>query len=147
MPKRPLPRVQAAIAVIEQDGGYLVSRRSLQAHVGGCWEFPGGKRRVGESWQACLKRELREELGVGVQVGRRLACLRFSYPDRRVCLQAFRCRVISGVPAPLASRQLRWVSARQLKRLRFPPANRPLLEELTRRRRLPRRGRRAILAA
>lgn len=118
--------MQVAVAVVEQDGRYLVTRRHRAVHQGGCWEFPGGKRHPGETWQACLRRELAEELGVRARVGKHLITLRFAYSDRRVCLEVFRCR-ISGTPKPLASQAVRWVDVTQLKRLRLPPADRPLI--------------------
>ena len=142
MPVRPL--VQVAVAVIERDGRYLLTRRHHAVHQGGCWEFPGGKRHPGESWPACLRRELAEELGVRARIGRRLTTLRFRYPDRRVCLEVFRCRII-GEPKPLASQAIRWVSMTQLKRLRLPPADRPLIELLASSNRLSSLRSRAIL--
>jgi len=126
MSKR-VPLVQVAVAVIERNGCYLVSRRRPADHLGGCWEFPGGKRRVGESWHACLRRELREELGISVKLVRRLQSLRFRYPDRRVWLEVFRCTVASGEPKPLGCQEVRWLTPRQLQRRRFPPADRPLV--------------------
>jgi mutator protein MutT len=123
--------VQAAIAVIERDGCYLVSRRRAKDYLGGFWEFPGGKRQVGESWEACLRRELREELDVTVKVVERLTPLCFRYPDRVVRLEVFRCAIASGTPKPLGCQAVRWVRPIQLARLRFPPADRPLLKRLT----------------
>ncbi len=131
MTKR-LPLVSAAIAVLERDGRYLISRRRAGSHLGGCWEFPGGKRRRGESWPACVRRELREELGVEVVCLGRLSPIRFSYPDRRVRLEVFRCRIVVGRPSPHGAQAIRWVRPRQLARLRFPPANARLIRRLTR---------------
>ena len=131
--RRPIPLVSAAIAVIERRGRYLVNRRRAQAHLGGLWEFPGGKRRPGESWQACVRREGYEEIGAEISVIRRLPPLRFAYSDRRVRLEVFRCRIIKGRPAPLRTRAIRWVSLTELVRLPFPEANRPLVRRLSRR--------------
>ena len=132
MARRKGSLVQAAIAVIEHHGRYLVSRRKAHDNLGGLWEFPGGKRRAGESWEACLRRELAEELGVVVKVAERLMPLRFRYPDRTVSLEVFRCTVASGDPRPLDCQEVRWVTSAQLRRLRVPPANHPLVEFLTR---------------
>ena len=125
--------VRAAIAVIERNGRYLVSQRRPRSHLGGHWEFPGGKRRRGESSQACLRRELREELGIVPVITHRLAPLRFAYPDRRVVLEVFRCRIGSGRPQALGSQRLRWVTPAQLAQLTLPPANRPLIHTLAKR--------------
>jgi mutator protein MutT len=131
MTTRRLPLVCAAIAVIEQNGRLLISRRRSADHLGGCWEFPGGKRLVGESWTACLRRELREELGISVSVAGQFASVRFRYPDRRVYLAIFRCAIKRGDPKPLGCEEIRWVRAADLSRYRFPPANRPLLRHLS----------------
>ena len=57
-PRKP-PRVQVALAVIERRGRYLICRRRADDHFGGYWEFPGGKKDAEESWEACVRRELR----------------------------------------------------------------------------------------
>ena len=121
----------AAIAVIERRGRYLICQRRPGGFLGGCWEFPGGKREPGESWEACLRRELREELGVAITAIRPLCRLRHRYPGRPMCVfQVFRCRIARGRPRPLAAQRLRWVSRRALSRYTFPPANRPLITRL-----------------
>ncbi|MBI4342403.1 MAG: NUDIX domain-containing protein, partial [Candidatus Omnitrophica bacterium] len=66
----------ASLAVIERRGRYLICRRRRGDFLGGFWEFPGGKRKPRESWEACLRRELREELGVAVTAIRPLCRLR-----------------------------------------------------------------------
>ena len=131
MIRRRLPLMQVAIAVIERNGAYLISRRRPADHLGGYWEFPGGKRHVGESWEACLARELQEELRIAVRVVERLAPIRFRYPDRQVRLEVFRCTVASGKPKPLGCQEIRWVKPAKLARLRFPPADRLLIKLLT----------------
>ena len=123
----------AALAVIERRGRILICRRRPGGFLGGFWEFPGGKRKPRESWEACLRRELREELGIAVTAIRPLCRLRHRYPGRPMfTFQVFRCRITQGRPRPLASVALRWVPARALTRYRFPPANRPLIEGLVR---------------
>ena len=87
------PVVEVAAAVVERAGRFLVTRRDPAKHLGGLWEFPGGKREPGESLEACLARELDEELGVRVRVGARAGHRPWTYPDRRVLLHFFRCRL------------------------------------------------------
>ena len=132
MPNHRLRLVSVAVAVIERRGRYLISRRRLGDHLGGCWEFPGGQRRVGESWQACLQREVREELGVEIRPGRRLAPIRFTYPHKAVYLQPFDCAIVTGRPQALQVLDVKWVTPRQLSAFTFPPADRSLLDRLAR---------------
>ena len=135
MPNRRLRLVPVAVAVIERRGRFLISRRRPADHLGGYWEFPGGKRRVGEPWEACLKRELREELGIAVEPTGRLSPIRFRYADRQVYLEVFRCRIAAGVPTPLGCQEVRWVRTGRLRRYRFPPADRELIAFLSTKRR------------
>jgi mutator protein MutT len=125
-----LPVIQAALAVIERRGRYLICRRRPQAVLGGYWEFPGGKRLPGESWETCLRRELREELGISVRSLKAFERLRHRYPHAAITFRVFRCRIARGEPRPLGAERLRWVGRNELKRYRFPPANRRLLNRL-----------------
>ena len=123
--------LQVAIAVIERRGRLLICRRGADGHLGGYWEFPGGKRRAGETWTACLRRELREELGVSVGALRSAGGLRYRYPGRAIAFRVFRCVIVRGTPRPLAARELRWVPRARLRRYRFPPANTQLILKLS----------------
>jgi 8-oxo-dGTP diphosphatase len=124
------PVVEVAAAVIRRGGRYLVTRRSLGKHLGGLWEFPGGKRQPGESLEACLARELEEELGVRARVGERLDLVAWAYPDRRVLLHFFRCEL--GPPRIQAreGQPHRWVTPTGLGRLSMPPADAALVARL-----------------
>ena len=126
--------VRVAIAVIERRGRYLICRRRADDHLGGYWEFPGGKKEAKESWERCLRRELREELGIAVRDLRPFGRLHHRYPDRRISFRIYRCRVARGRPAPLGTQAVRWVTAAQLPRYRFPPADGSLVNRLTRER-------------
>lgn len=130
MRPRRVRNIQAAFALIERNGRYLICRRRAGDFLGGYWEFPGGKRKPGESWKACLQRELREELGVAVNRIRRVSDLRYRYADRAMYFKVFRCAIRQGTPKPLDARALRWVSPVALHRYRFPPANQALLDRL-----------------
>jgi 8-oxo-dGTP diphosphatase len=77
-----------------------------------------------------LRREVREELGVQVRRLSPLCRLSHRYRGREAFFFVFRCDLDGGRPRPLAAQALRWVSARRLRRYRFPPANRPLIARL-----------------
>lgn len=122
-----------AVAIIERRGRLLICRRSPHARrFPGYWEFPGGKRKPRESWLACLRRELREELDVGIRRPRAVLTFRHRYPHGLIEFKVFRCRLSRGTPRPLEAAALQWVRADALPRYRFPPANRPLLRRLAR---------------
>jgi mutator protein MutT len=121
--------VAISVAVIERDGKVLIARRRLGTHLGGLWEFPGGKREPGESAEAALRRELREELGVAATVGECLETVEWADADTEVRLEFFRC-TIDGEPTPAAADEIAWVWPADLSRYEFPPADRRLIERL-----------------
>ena len=118
-------------AVVEQSGAYLVTRRLRGTHLEGLWEFPGGKCEDGETYQACLLRELREELGCDAIVGAKLLEVAHEYPERTVELHFFRCE-LNGQPQPLLGQEIRWVARTELRALDFPPADEELIQMLAR---------------
>lgn len=118
-----------AAAVVERDGRFLVTRRLRGTHLEGCWEFPGGKCEPGEPIEACLRREIDEELGADAIVGAELLAIRHDYPDRRVELHFFRCRLEQD-PQPRLGQEMRWISREEFDALPFPPADAELIEML-----------------
>jgi 8-oxo-dGTP diphosphatase len=123
-------QVVVTAAVVEREGRFLVTRRLKGTHLEDCWEFPGGKCEPGESHQACLEREIREELDSGVRVGEEIFTIAHEYPDRIVELHFFRCELTSE-PQPLMGQAMRWVARHELALLKFPPADAELLETLS----------------
>ncbi|MFY9270598.1 MAG: (deoxy)nucleoside triphosphate pyrophosphohydrolase, partial [Candidatus Manganitrophaceae bacterium] len=124
------PIIDVAVAVIVERERFLVTRRKEGVHLGGLWEFPGGKRNRRETMEACLLREVEEELGVTVEIDHLLWRKSHPYSDRTVVLHAYQCRLLSGTLRPLASQECRWIGPESLLSLPFPEANRPLLEQL-----------------
>ena len=122
--------VQVAAGLIVREGHYLIARRKAGTHLGGLWEFPGGKREPGESLEDCLHRELREELGIAVTSPVRFRVIRHEYPEKTVELHFFRCTVSRGEASALDCEEVRWVTPGELSDYEFPPADRPLLEAL-----------------
>jgi mutator protein MutT len=117
-------------AVIEREGGFLLSRRLKGTHLAGLWEFPGGKCEPAEAHEACLARELREELGVESTIGEEIIAVTHAYADRTVQLHFRRCAV-TGEPRPLLGQELRWVAREELAACELPEADRALVEMLT----------------
>src|SRR4029450_4908426 len=105
-----IDHIDVVAAVIERDGLILIARRPAALHLGGLWEFPGGKQKAGESPEMALVREIREELGAGVTVGPLLERVDWTYPEKRVRLSFFRCG-IDGESRALAGDALGWGGA------------------------------------
>jgi 8-oxo-dGTP diphosphatase len=123
------PPIVVLAAVVERDGHFLVTRRLDHGHLPGLWEFPGGKCEPGESHEACLARELMEELGVRAAVGHEIVAVEHAYPDRTVRLHFRRCE-IQGEPQPRLGQQIQWIARGALKSLDFPEADRALIDRL-----------------
>ncbi len=121
-----------ACALVDADGRVLVARRPEGRCMAGLWEFPGGKLEPGETPEACLVRELREELGIDTEASC-LAPFTFAshaYPDFHLLMPLYVCRVWRGLPRPREGQELRWVAPAELERLAMPPADRPLVAML-----------------
>lgn len=125
-----MPVIDVAAALVFREGRLLIAQRYPDSHLGGLWEFPGGKRELNETFQECLVRELREELGIEVVVGERVESLTHSYPEKAVHLEFFRCLWKQNEPRSLGCAAFRWVSAQELKEAEFPAADARLLGRL-----------------
>jgi 8-oxo-dGTP diphosphatase len=121
--------VVVAAAVVSRGGRYLVTRRLAGTHLAGLWEFPGGKCEPGESHEACLDRELREELGVSAQIHGRVLSTRHDYGAKVVELHFFDCS-IDGEPRALLGQEIRWIDRKELRSLEFPLADVELIDLL-----------------
>jgi 8-oxo-dGTP diphosphatase len=123
--------IVVSAAVVRRDGRYLVTRRQRGVHLEGLWEFPGGKCEAGESIAACLRRELREELGTDAVVGEELLAVTHHYPERSIELHFLACE-LTQEPAPLLGQEMRWAARGELRSLQFPPADDELIALLER---------------
>ncbi|MGA2532926.1 MAG: A/G-specific adenine glycosylase [Candidatus Aminicenantales bacterium] len=116
--KRSTKKIAAAVAVIEDRGRFLIQKRPPSGLLAGLWEFPGGKIKGGESPEAALRREVREELGARVGHVRPLTIVRHAYTQYEVTLHVFSCR-LEG-PGPVTRPDRRWVSLRSVRRYPLP---------------------------
>jgi 8-oxo-dGTP diphosphatase len=129
-PPSPMSAIDVAAALVFRDGKLLITRRPPDSHLGGLWEFPGGKREPNESFQECLVRELLEELAIEVAVGELVESLTHAYPDKTVHLRFFRCRWQRHEPQTLGCSAFKWVTAPELSHYAFPAADARLLGKL-----------------
>ena len=122
--------IEVSAGLIFRNGKLLITQRHTGSHLGGLWEFPGGKREANETFEQCLARELREELGIEVEVGELLESLTHAYPEKTVVLKFFRCALKQHEPRALGCLDLKWITAAELREYEFPAADARLLEKL-----------------
>ena|SRR5208282_2699093 len=122
--------IEVSAALIFRDGKVLITQRHAKSHLGGLWEFPGGKRESNETFEQCLVRELREELGIEIEVGEMFEEIAHAYAEKTVHLKFFVCKLISGKLRPLDCAAFKWVGKAELADFEFPAADARLLEKL-----------------
>jgi 8-oxo-dGTP diphosphatase len=122
--------VVVAAGIVEREGKILAARRKKGAHLGGHWEFPGGKLEPDESPEECLVRELREEMGISVLPRRILEVVFHRYPEKSVLLLFYRCDLVEGEPSALDCDEVRWVPLPELPALDWAPADIPFVRKL-----------------
>jgi 8-oxo-dGTP diphosphatase len=119
----------AAAALVDVDGRVLIARRPEGKHMAGMWEFPGGKVHEGETPEAAVIRELREELGIDT----RSSCLApvafasHGYDTFHLLMPLYACRTWAGSPRALEHAELAWVQPARLRDYPMPPADEPLV--------------------
>jgi A/G-specific adenine glycosylase len=123
-PKKNVPHKEVAVGVIWNGDRFYVQRREEDGLLGGLWEFPGGKREKGETFERCLAREIREETGFSVKVGPKATVVEHAYSHFTVELHAFHCVHKKGKGPG------RWVTLEEVEALAMPSANRKILAAL-----------------
>lgn len=127
----PLPHKHIGVAVIwNHQGQILIDRRLPEGLLGGLWEFPGGKIEVDETMEECIKREIQEELGIDIEVCDRLITIDHTYPNFRITLTVHHCRHLTGIPQPIESDEIRWVTLDEIDQFTFPQANSQIIDAL-----------------
>ena len=126
---KPLQEIGIGL-VFNQKGELLIDQRLESSSMGGMWEFPGGKKIPNESIEKTIERELKEELGIVVNVGEKLLSFEHAYTHKKLYFTVHICAWISGQPKPLASQKLLWVSPDSLFDFPFPAANTKIISEL-----------------
>ncbi len=117
-------------AIIVQEGLILIARRGLNENLAGKWEFPGGKIEKGESPQDCLKREIKEELNIEIEVGDFLGDSIYEYSNGVIRLVAYFCTIIEGEMELPVHNQVKWIKIEEFDKFDFAPADIPLIEKL-----------------
>jgi A/G-specific adenine glycosylase len=128
--RKPLPHFDVTAAVIRKNGRLLIAQRPLGGRLGGLWEFPGGKVEPGETLPQCLRREIKEELGVRIKVGKRITSIDHAYTHFKITLHAFECELVSGKPQALQVEDFKWARMSELQKYAFAKTDLRIIEAL-----------------
>ena len=134
--KKTIPHYIVTAAVMWRVGKVLIAKRPSKGLLGGLWEFPGGKVEAGESLEAALQREIREELGTEIEVREKLGTYRHAYTHFKVTLHAFHARLMGKEPEALEASELAWVGPEQLGEYPMGKIDRMISNDLDREKRI-----------
>lgn len=130
-PRARTPHYDVAAGIVwDEAGRILIAQRPLDGLLGGLWEFPGGKQEPDETLPECLRRELREELAIEVEVGELFMVVKHAFTHFRITLHAFTCRYAGGPPQAIGARDWAWVGVDELARYSFGKADREIVAAL-----------------
>lgn len=123
-------KIRVVAAIITKNKKYLITRRASSKHLAGFWEFPGGKIEEGETAEACLIREIKEELNITIRVNFFFMENDHSYPTKSITLIAFFCEMTEGQITLKDHDRYEWISKEQFDNYQFAPADIPFVKAL-----------------
>ena len=128
-PRKKTPHFDVAVAIIfDEDGRLLVCKRPEEAMLGGLWEFPGGKRKPGETPEAACRRTLQEKWNVVIETGDPVHRISHAYSHFRITMHAFGATIAAGTPCSPEGRTMKWADGAELRALAFSKTGRRLIE-------------------
>ena len=130
--KKRIRVIPCGVAIIRRGREFLIAQRNAEDTLGSLWEFPGGKKMRDESFEECVVREVEEEVGIRVRVERPFMDVKKKYEQRTIWLNFFLCGHVSGDPRPIECQKVLWSDVMELSKYEFPPANKPVIENLIR---------------
>jgi len=124
------PHYDVTAAIIRKNGRVLIAQRPADKLLGGMWEFPGGKMEKGETKEMCLRRELKEELGIEIKVEKQVMALRHAYSHFKITLYVFESRLMRGKPRAIEVADFKWLPPRALAAYPMGKTDRQIAESL-----------------
>ena len=125
------PHIHVSAGLIRKDGRFLIAKRQEGGHLAGYWEFPGGKQEEGETLQACLEREIAEELGLKIKAGHVLVVVEHEYKNKIITLHVMECAILTGEPMALECQAFKWVDPVDFQNYIFPPPDQEVISFLS----------------
>jgi mutator protein MutT len=129
--KKEKPHFHVTAALVMRNDRLLISKRPEGSHLGGLWEFPGGKQEEGETLEDCIEREIMEELGIRIQAEKLLLSVIHEYHEKFITLYFFQCSLLDGEPISLDNQEIKWAGIKDLKQYRFPPPDQKIVACMT----------------
>ena len=130
MADKKMPMIACGVALIRDGRRFLIAQRCSEDSFGSFWEFPGGGKKIDESFEQCVAREVQEEIGIEVAVRGKYMEIRHEYQERVIWLNFFLCERVSGEPKPVECQKVLWADIDDLAKYAFPPANEQVIEKL-----------------
>jgi mutator protein MutT len=124
------PVIPCGVAIIRRGAEILISQRCAEDTFGSFWEFPGGRKNPGETFEDCVVRETKEELGIDISVHSKFMEIRKKYNEKIIWLNFFLCDFVSGEPQTIECQKFQWSDVAGLKNFQFPPANEAVIAKL-----------------
>ena len=130
-PKKKVPHIIVGAAVVtDRKGEVLITQRRSEDMLGGLWEFPGGKQEAGETIQECIARELKEELGIEIEVGSFLVTVKHAYSHFTMDLHTYFAKIKSGRPKVIECQNFQWLEISNLRKVPYSKADLKIIDEL-----------------
>lgn len=132
-PRKTIPHYDVSAGVIFKDATrreFLIAQRPLDGMLGGLWEFPGGKQETGETLQACLRREIQEELGIDILVAEAVTIVKHAFTHFKITLHAFAATLKNGTPQKIDVENWAWVTLEDLDDYAFAHADKEIIAAL-----------------
>ncbi len=124
--------IEVCCAIITKGDKILATRRSHGMHLGGFWEFPGGKIEPGETAEECIHREIREELNIEITIENQLEPVEHHYPEKSIRLIPFICKINSGIITLTEHSEFRWLAGHEVSSVNWAAADLKVLDEFFR---------------